>query len=159
MADTQTVTLDGVRMVLMHVAPAHTSGDLIVYLPAQKIVFGGDIITTNLGRFPVVHIGGSSLGWMESVRAILALDADTIVSGHGGIETRAQLAARLRDANERREQVKAMVYAGKTKAEVVQALPEPGASPMFATFTETIYDEFVKGYPPASPPWANLVHR
>ena len=153
------MALDGVKMVLMYVAPAHTSGDLIVYLPAQKIVYGGDIVTTNIGRFPVVHIGGTSLGWMEAARAILALKAETIIPGHGEIESRAQLQARLRDAEQRREQVKAMVYAGKSEAEVVQALPEVGSSPMFPTYTQTVYREIAGGYPPASPPWKNLVRR
>ena len=40
-----TVTIDGVKLELLHWAPAHTSGDLVVYLPEQKIVFGGDITT------------------------------------------------------------------------------------------------------------------
>ena len=81
------MVLNGVRMVLMYVAPAHTSGDLFVYLPDQKIVFAGDIHLTNSGRFPVIKIGGSSLGWIASMKAMLALDADTYVPGHGPIET------------------------------------------------------------------------
>src|SRR5215475_9379094 len=34
----EAVTIDGVKLELYHFAPAHTSGDLIVYLPAQKVV-------------------------------------------------------------------------------------------------------------------------
>jgi glyoxylase-like metal-dependent hydrolase (beta-lactamase superfamily II) len=153
---TETLVRDGVRMVLIYVAPAHTSGDLIVYLPAQKIVFGGDIILTNLGPYPVIHIGGSSLGWMESVRAMLALDADTYVSGHGRMESKAMLRARLEGVERRRVQIKALVLENKTLAEVKQALGEPAANPSpFATFTESTYVELTKGYPPAQPPWAN----
>src|SRR5947207_12612045 len=36
--NTDKLTIDGVKLELYHFAPAHTSGDLIVYLPAQKIV-------------------------------------------------------------------------------------------------------------------------
>src|SRR4051812_10510603 len=43
----QTMTIDGVRLELYHWAPAHTSGDLVVYLPDQKIVATGDIIAAN----------------------------------------------------------------------------------------------------------------
>jgi glyoxylase-like metal-dependent hydrolase (beta-lactamase superfamily II) len=68
--NTETVVLNGVRIVLMYVAPAHTSGDLFVYLPDQKIVFAGDIHITNSGRFPVIKIGGSSLGWIAAKTAI-----------------------------------------------------------------------------------------
>ena len=158
-AASESTTLDGVPMRLMYVAPAHSNGDIIIYLPKQKIVYGGDVILTNTGRFPVVHIGGSSAGWIASMKAILALDADIFVPGHGPMETRAQLEARIRDVEERREQVKTMVYAGKSQAEVEQALPEPGANPMFPSFTQTLYAEFAKGYPPSVPPWANIIHR
>ena len=37
-------TIDGVKMTLIHIAPAHTSGDLAVYLPDEKIVISGDLI-------------------------------------------------------------------------------------------------------------------
>lgn len=156
---TESVVLDGVRMELLYVAPAHTSGDLVMYLPEQKVVFGGDILLTNNGRFPVIHLGGSSLGWITTVKALLALDAETYVPGHGPLETKAQLRARLTDVEQRREQIKAMVSANKSLAEVEQALPEPGANPVFLTFARTVYDELTKGYPPASPPWANIVHK
>lgn len=152
------ITIDGVRMTLIHVAPAHTSGDLIVYLLAEKIVYAGDIVTTNTGRFPVIHLGGSSLGWIASMQAILALDATTYVGGHGPFETREQLQARLQDAEERRAAVKELVAQHKTLAEVEAALPEPDASPMFFSFTHVVYNELTQGYPPASPPWLNLVH-
>ncbi|WP_174293410.1 MBL fold metallo-hydrolase, partial [Sphingomonas bacterium] len=158
-SDTQTVTIDGVRMVLIHVAPAHTSGDLAVYLPKQKVVYGGDIVLTNLGRFPVIHFGGSSLGWIESMKALLALDADLYVPGHGPVVPKAKLQASLQDVEQYRAQIKAMVEQKKTMAEVMQALPEPGASPMFLSFTQTVYKELTEGYPPANPPWTNLIVR
>ena len=41
------MTIDGVRLELHHFAPAHTSDDLIVHRPAQKIVSTGDIVVTN----------------------------------------------------------------------------------------------------------------
>ena len=158
-ASTETVVLDGVRMVLMYVAPAHSGGDLIVYLPAAKVVYGGDIILTNKGRFPIIHYdtGGSSLGWIAAMKAMLALDADTYVPGHGPIETRAKLQARLRDVEERREQIKAMVNANKSLAEVHLALPEGPFEVRFPSFAETTYLELTKGYPRAAPPWVNIV--
>ena len=157
-ANTETMTIDGVRMVLMYVAPAHTSGDLIVYLPEQKIVYAGDIVTSNQGRFPVIHLGGSSLGWAATMHAILALDATTYVGGHGAFETKAQLAARVREAEARRAAVKAMVEQGRSLAEIEAALPEPDANPMFPSYTRTVFDELTKGYPVANPPWTNIVH-
>ncbi|MDE3198605.1 MAG: MBL fold metallo-hydrolase, partial [Acidobacteriota bacterium] len=40
----ETMKIEGVEFELLHWAPAHTSGDLVVYLPQEKIVFTGDII-------------------------------------------------------------------------------------------------------------------
>jgi glyoxylase-like metal-dependent hydrolase (beta-lactamase superfamily II) len=156
--NTEAVVLNGVRMVFMYVAPAHTSGDLFVYLPAQKVVFAGDIHLTNSGRFPVIKIAGSSLGWISAMKAMLALDADTYVPGHGPIETKARLRERLRDAEQRREQVKAMVNAGRSLADVKKELPrEDGDNPRYPTFAEVVYEELTKGYPPAGGAYTKLI--
>ena len=153
----QAMVLGGVSLTLLHAGPGHSSADLVAYLPAQRVVFAGDLLTTT-GAYPVIHIGGSSLGWLAFMKAILALDADTYVPGHGPLETKAQLQARLQLAEARREQVKALVQAHKTLAEVEQALPEKATSALFPSFTRTVYQELTQGYPPATPPWANLVH-
>ncbi len=158
--ESEKVTIDGVRVELIYVAPGHSSGDLIIYLPDQKVVFAGDVVTTNTGQFPIIHIGGSSLGWMASMRRILALNARTIVSGHGAVETRAQIAARLHDAEQRRAAIKLMVMQGKTLDEINQALPERLVNPMFPSFNQTTFNELQKGYPgEAKGPWVNLVHK
>ena len=156
---TQTDTIDGVAMMLIYPGPAHTSGDLIVYLPKQKVVFGGDIVLTNSGKLPIIHLTGSSLGWIAAMKTILALDADTIIPGHGPIETRAQLTVRLHDVEERRAAIKAMIDAKKTLAEIETALPQPDANPRFLTFAATVYAELTGGYPPQTPPWFDLVKK
>ena len=150
------LVLDGVRMQLLHVAPAHTSADLIIFLPDKKIVYGGDIVITNLGPYPVIHAGGSSLGWIDFMRAILALDADIYVPGHGTIETKVMLQDRLHDAEQRREAVKSMVDQHRSLAEVEQALPDKPIDPRFPTYTHVVYEELTKGYPPAEAPWAQF---
>src|SRR5580765_3075146 len=43
----EAMVIDGVKFELYHWAPAHTSGDLMVYVPAQKVVATGDIVVTN----------------------------------------------------------------------------------------------------------------
>jgi len=43
----ENLKIDGVKIELLHWAPAHTSGDLVVYLPSDKIVFTGDIIAAS----------------------------------------------------------------------------------------------------------------
>ncbi len=70
--------------------PAHCDGDLIVYLPRQKIAFLGDLLF--VGRFP--WLGDCDLdGWIARLGRVLSLDIDTVVPGHGGISTLREVAA------------------------------------------------------------------
>jgi len=140
------LTLDGVRLVLIHTAPAHTDGDLIIYVPASQLVYAGDLLTPEIGPYPGIHLNknGSSLGWVASVKAMLALDADIFVSGHGAPLHRADVEARLQAAEERRAEIAAMVAKGVTLAEIKQALhdaPLPGVASRFPTYIETTYQE------------------
>jgi glyoxylase-like metal-dependent hydrolase (beta-lactamase superfamily II) len=64
----QNLKIDGVKLELFHWAPAHTSGDLVVYLPDQKIVATGDIIAGQ--GAPLIHRekNGSSEGWITTTK-------------------------------------------------------------------------------------------
>lgn len=141
--DRADLTLDGVHLILLHPGPAHTDGDLMLYLPAQKIVFAGDILDGSLpGIHPKKH--GSFLGWVAFMKAMLALDADIFISGHGQPQTRADVAARIQTAEERRAEIKRMVDQHKTLDEIKHALGEVPPTGMAAhgpTFTESIYQE------------------
>lgn len=153
--ESETLVLNGIPVELIYTGPAHTSADLLLYLPEQKIVFAGDLLV-NEGDFPVIHIEGSSLGWINAVKTMLALDADIFVPGHGGMETREQIEADLRTVEHRRARIKIMVDNNWSWAEVDRALPEEAGDPRFETFTETVYKELTRGYPIAQPPWANV---
>ena len=146
-AGTETMQIDGFTLVLMHTAPAHTGNDLAVYVPAQKWVFAGDIINTNLGAYPIIHRSGSSLGWIASMHALLALDADIYIPGHGPIEPRAWLASYLQATEQRREQIKVLFEAHKSLEQIKQALPETLTDPRFPSFAQTVYEELEQGYP------------
>src|SRR5215472_18624122 len=69
------MTIDGVKLELYHFAPAHTSGDLVVYLPAQKIVSTGDVVVMNRADDnPNIHFekNGSTEGWIASVKGMIS---------------------------------------------------------------------------------------
>ena len=141
------VTIDGLRVQFRHWVPAHTSGDLIMILPDEKIVFGGDLV--DLTQFALVHAqkGGNTEGWITSMKGILAIDADTFVSGHGGLETKTTLKARLVAVEARRAKIKEMVVAGKSLDEIKQTAgpEEPPYGPFKSPgFTEVVYQELTK---------------
>lgn len=143
--DRENVNIDGVHLRLLHFAPAHTSGDLIVYLPDDKIVFTGDIVATQVPD-AIIHPqkNGSSEGWIKTMNGIVALNADTFIPGHGDVQTKAELQKRLTDASAKRDKIKMMVAQGKSLDQIKQALGESAAPGRFPSFTEVVYGELTK---------------
>jgi cyclase len=148
-ATNDSTTIDGIKYQFLHVAPAHTSGDLVVFLPDAKIVFTGDIIS-GTGPYPTIHLekNGSSQGWIDTVAAIVALNADTFVPGHGDIQSKSQIQQRLAAVKDRRAQIQTLVAQGKSLDEIKQQLgeatPAGGQRPRFASFTDVVYQELTK---------------
>jgi cyclase len=140
-------TIDGVRVQFRHWVPAHTSGDLVMILPDEKIAFGGDLVDFTQYAFVHPPKGGNTEGWITSMKGIAAIDADTFVSGHGGLETKATVKARLAAVEARRAKITEMVAAGKSLDEIKQtASPEEPPSGPFKSpgFTEVVYQELTK---------------
>ena len=129
----ETTTIDGVKLELYHWGPAHTSGDLIVYNPQEKVVSTGDIVVTNRADDnPNIHMdkNGSVEGWMANVKGMVGLNADYYVTGHGDVLMKADLQRKLTAVTERRNKIAAMVKQGKSLEEIKSALPDspaPGA--------------------------------
>lgn len=145
----ESLKIDGVKLELLHWAPAHTTGDLVVYLPAEKIVFTGDIIATQLPD-PLIHLEkhGSSEGWITTTKGILALNADQFVPGHGNVQTKDDIQQRLTKAEAKRAKIKELVAQGKSLDEIRSAVGDPppeqgrgGRGPGFPSFTEVVYRE------------------
>jgi glyoxylase-like metal-dependent hydrolase (beta-lactamase superfamily II) len=154
--DKDKMKIDGVELELLHWAPAHTSGDLVVYLPKEKIVFTGDIIATQLPD-PLIHLEkhGSSEGWLTTARGIAALDATEYVPGHGDVQNKGQIYDRLEKAQAKRDKIAAMVKEGKSQSDIEAAVDPPAPAqagragggrggPRFATFTQVVYQELTK---------------
>src|ERR1051325_7089014 len=129
----ETRTIDGVKFELYHWGPAHTSGDLIVYNPQEKVVSTGDIVVTNRADDnPNIHMdkNGSVEGWMANVKGMIGLNADYYVTGHGDVLMKADLQRKLTAVTERRNKIAAMVKEGKSREEIKAGLPDspaPGA--------------------------------
>jgi cyclase len=146
----ENLKIDGVKLEVFHWAPAHTSGDLVVYLPGEQIVFTGDIVAAQFPD-PLIHLekNGSSEGWITTAKGIVGLNADQFVPGHGMVQSKADIQARLTRAEEKRAKIKSLVAQGKSLDEIRTAVgdpppPPPGRGPNFATFTEVVYKELTK---------------
>jgi cyclase len=71
----------GDRMVqLIEVGPAHTRGDLLVYVPDAKVLYSGDIVF--VGSTPVMWAGPVK-NCLAAIDRILNIDVEVVVPGHG----------------------------------------------------------------------------
>src|SRR6202011_959151 len=65
---------------LIEVGPAHTQGDTMALLPAERVLFSGDILFNC--AHPIAWAGPVS-NWIAACERILAMDVEVIVPGHG----------------------------------------------------------------------------
>jgi glyoxylase-like metal-dependent hydrolase (beta-lactamase superfamily II) len=79
-----TLRLGGKTIVIAHPwrGPAHTAGDLIVWLPAERVLFAGDLLVED-GVTMVVD--GSGKGLLAALDTLTVLAPRLAVPGHGAI--------------------------------------------------------------------------
>jgi len=75
---------------LRHFGPAHTYGDTLLVLPAEGLLFGGDVVCNRL--IPVVG-DGDPFGFIDVLEQVAGLGASMIVPGHGRLAEPRALAA------------------------------------------------------------------
>ncbi len=76
------LTLGGIHFQIRYVGPAHTSEDLAVYVPADRVLYSGDLVFK--GRVPYVG-DADSKAWLSSLDKLLAFHPAIMVPGHGEV--------------------------------------------------------------------------
>lgn len=77
---------------VLHLGRAHTGGDLVVWLPRQRVVFMSEAYLNRI--FPAMRSAYPS-EWVEMIERAQALDAEWYVPGHGFVESAAILEEEL----------------------------------------------------------------
>jgi cyclase len=88
--------VDDLRVELEFVGPAHTTNDVVVWVPERRTLFAGDLVFNGGTPFVVM---GSVAGALAALERLEDLGAETIVPGHGpvcGPEALAEQRAYLR---------------------------------------------------------------
>ncbi|GIW13303.1 MAG: MBL fold metallo-hydrolase [Tepidiforma sp.] len=80
--DRLNVYVDDLRIELQFMGPAHTTNDIVAWVPERKLLFSGDLVFN--GGTPFA-LGGSVGGWLEALDRLEALGAETVVPGHGPV--------------------------------------------------------------------------
>ncbi|SEH02861.1 cyclase [Nonomuraea solani] len=85
----------GRRIDLLHPGhTAHTTGDVVAWLPAERVLFTGDLLFH--GLTPLILMG-SAEGALRSLDWLAGFGADHIVPGHGPLASAADLPGILAD--------------------------------------------------------------
>jgi glyoxylase-like metal-dependent hydrolase (beta-lactamase superfamily II) len=91
-ADQRVLKLGGTEIQILMLGRSHTGGDLVVFLPAQKILFMSE---TYLHRmFPSLASGYPS-EWVAAIKKAQAMDVNVYVPGHGFVDSPQTLKAEL----------------------------------------------------------------
>src|SRR6202453_1990841 len=80
--DQLTIDVGGREVRLLNLGPAHTAADSVVHVPDAGVLFAGDLLF--IGCTPIVWAGPIA-NWVAACDAMIALDAPTVVPGHGPI--------------------------------------------------------------------------
>ncbi|MCX5128842.1 MBL fold metallo-hydrolase [Streptomyces sp. NBC_00347] len=78
--DRMTLYVGETEVRVIHPGVAHTTGDSIVWLPEQQVVFTGDLVFAEGTPFLAM---GSLAGSLRALELLRSLGAETVVPGHG----------------------------------------------------------------------------
>ena len=106
------ILFDGLRRAeIQWLGPAHSNGDLVVLLPAEKILFAGDLAPN--GRLPDLHLSDADAGsWAKVLPRLAAAPVEKMVPGHGEIGPRQGIADSLAYLRKLDEIVQKLVKSG-----------------------------------------------
>jgi cyclase len=129
---------------LLYFGPAHTNGDVVIFMPADKVAIVGDLVF--VGRDPLIHRqkGGSSVGLVSLLKGLLQLDADLYLSGHAESVDKQAIAGLLTQIEQKQAKVKALVAEGKPLNQVKEAFgisDQPAGGRRWPSLVEIIYRE------------------
>ena len=85
---------------LEYVGPAHTTNDVVAWIPERRVLITGDVIFNQGTPFAVA---GSIAGWLHTLEDLREIGAETLIPGHGpvcGPEAIDEVAAYLRFVQE-----------------------------------------------------------
>ena len=138
---------------LIEVGPAHTGGDALAHVPADKTIFTGDILF--IDGHPILW-AGPARNWIQACELIEELDVETIVPGHGPV-TDKQGVARVRHYLDYiRDEAKKRFDAGLEAFEAARSIALDdfagwGDAERIAVNVATLYREFGAKDTPSDP--------
>ncbi|MFQ5441562.1 MAG: MBL fold metallo-hydrolase [Thermodesulfobacteriota bacterium] len=121
-SEKMTLKIGGKTLLLIHTGPAHTGGDIYVYMPGERVVFTGDILYRK--RLPWLADGNFE-GALKALDELLALGAEVYIPGHGEVASREDVVEFRGYLTALEGAVKKMMADGAALAEVKERIKLP----------------------------------
>ena len=115
----------GGKEVQLRELRGHTSGDTVVYFPADRVVCAGDLVTLPWEDIPLIinySDGGNWTDWSKSIDEILKMDFDVLIPGHGPAINKQQLIDLHDKMVKVMERLRALNRERKSQEEITQTL-------------------------------------
>ena len=124
-AESLTYHWNGEEVYVVHVAPAHTDGDSMVYFRKANVLHVGDVWFNGMYPFFDVNAGGSLDGIVEALDQALALanEHTKVIPGHGPLSNTGELRVYRDMLAIVRDRVRELIKQGKSRTEVIAAKP------------------------------------
>ena len=124
-AESVSFHVNGDDVDAVHVPPAHTDGDVVVFFRKANVIHAGDNLFNGMYPFCDLSSGGSLEGMIGAADRILAAsDASTkIIPGHGPLAAKADVKAYRDMLAASRDAIVPLLKAGKTLDEIKAARP------------------------------------
>lgn len=120
--DTLTLRAGGKTMEIAYLGRGHTDGDIVVYLPIERIMFSGDLLYKE--RLP--WLGDAHISdWIETLKKLKNFDAGVYVPGHGNIGNIDMLFSLQQYLVDLQAEVKKYIKKGKTIDEMKKEIALP----------------------------------
>lgn len=115
------VFLGGKEVRARYFGRGHTNGDAVIYFPALGTIHTGDLMA---GSTPLIDYGGggSVVEWVKTLDGALKLDFDTVIPGHGAVNTKAGLLTYRNNVDKLRTRVAGLIREGKSQDDVGKVL-------------------------------------
>jgi len=126
------------KIELHYFGIGHTTGDIFVYVPKEKIAFMGDLYFS--GRPQLIHSikNGNSYEYVKTLSKMLeTLDAELFLSGHSDPVGRELIEKHIQVMIKRQERVKKLIRQNKSLEEVLEEFDKNEARLVTSIFNET----------------------
>lgn len=117
--------INGDTVMVKHVPHAHTDGDSFIYFQDANVIHAGDLFFNGFYPFIDVNHGGSLKGMIKGLDEVLKIadDQTRIISGHGPLGDRQQLASYRQMLEVAYERLRTLKAEGKTAEEAAASEP------------------------------------